>query len=325
MDIAATDGCWYGGEQVENCCVFAGSLVGIKASNYNAMYSGTGYIEVTLTDGTVQTLYGGFDSERHTRSVAYVAKCALEDSQNNFTEEQREALRVYADAYAESPGDLYAKDLRELNVLAIGDSLFRGHELVINSQWINLMGSECNWNLTNLGINGASVSYREGQTKRSMYHLLMTDSTYCFNGSAEDVDLILFEGGYNDYGMDVRLGTVDSNDPSTFLGAWNCMVEELLTIYPNATVVFVTPWQLSGYNSSRTDDPIVTYLEFTTSINRLYEEKYSDNPRVRIIDAGDPVISGINMDSSEFRAVYGWAENDRFHLNAAGMEVMRDN
>lgn len=330
VDVAATTGCWYTGEQAEGSVFFAGSLANIAESNYNRLFAGVGYLSVTLTDGEVLTLYGSYREDDHARSVAAVAKAALEDPESGLDDAQKAAIRKYAEAYAATNAALYGENLRGLNVLAIGDSLFRGHELVQDDQWINRMGKACGWNLTNLGGNGWTVSYPaggvcpDGRTRQSMYNNLMTNAGYRFSGSAEDVDLILFEGAYNDYGGLVALGDVDSTDPTTFLGAWNLMTAKLLELYPNATVVFVTPWQLSGYNTNRTETPKLTYLEYTTSINRLYEAKYRDHDRVLLLDAGDPAVSGVNMDSADFRSLYGWAMNDRFHLNAAGMALMED-
>ena len=54
---------------------------------------------------------------------------------------------------------LYGKDMEGLNVLAFGDSLFSGTiGYDQKTQWVNKLGLDCKWNLTNLGIGSMTVS-----------------------------------------------------------------------------------------------------------------------------------------------------------------------
>ncbi len=101
VDVEATAGAWYKGEQKEGCYLFAGSLAEIKESNYNRKFAATGYLEITLTDGQTVTLVGGYREADHARSVAEIAKAALNDSDSGLTEAQKEAIKKYADAYNE--------------------------------------------------------------------------------------------------------------------------------------------------------------------------------------------------------------------------------
>lgn len=228
-------------------------------------------------------------------------------------------------------------DLDSLNVLAIGDSLFYGAQNTTGKKvWVNSIGKDCAWNITNLGIGGATISYDPDRTapNASMYRLLFNDATYKFgsresaayynNGytlkAKEDVDVIFIEGGSNDYGTKVQapMGTVDSSDPATFLGAWRLMTEELLCQYPNAIVIFITAWE----NGNQTRDDGANAVEYTSGVVTLYETLYADNDRVYLIDAGDPDVSGVDMQSYGFRQNYAY---DAFHLNDAGMKLMADN
>lgn len=101
VDVAATAGEWYEGEQKAGCYLFAGSLVGIRAGNYNRAFAATGYLEITLTDGQTVTLVGGYREADHARSVAELAKNALADAESGLTDAEKEAIRRYADAYKE--------------------------------------------------------------------------------------------------------------------------------------------------------------------------------------------------------------------------------
>ena len=77
--------------------------------------------------------------------------------------------------------------------------------------------------------------------------------------------------------------------------------------------MFVTPWKLTGGSP-------YGYTEYANRIIACYEANYAQNPRVRLLDAGDTEVSGVDMNSADFRELYSQAANDRFHLNAEGME-----
>ena len=230
------------------------------------------------------------------------------------------------------------RDLAQLDVMALGDSLFYGARNTTRDQvWVNILGKECNWNLTNLGIGGATISYSEerNQDRVSIYNMLFNDPMYKFGSrdksayyncgntagrGKEEVDLILLQAGSNDYGSKVQapLGTVGSEDPSTFLGAWKVVTDRLLVEYPNATIVLVTAWE--NGNQQREDG--ANAIEFTSSVVGLYEELYADNDRVKLLNAGSPEVSGVDMRNQSFRQAYAY---DAFHLNDAGMRLMADN
>lgn len=230
-----------------------------------------------------------------------------------------------------SEAERMQREMSSLNVLALGDSLFHGaYETVDGDVWINSIAEDCCWNISNLGIGGATVSYDPNRTSSnaSMYGLLLNNEEYKFGGTArndfyhsgstskpkEAVDVIFLEAGSNDCGPKVKapMGTVDSDDPATFLGSWRLMTEELLKQYPNAIVIFITAWEQ--------EDPART--EYTTSVLKLYDEVYADNDRVYLIDAGDPLVSGVDMQSRSFKRQYAY---DAFHLNDEGMALMAQN
>ena len=112
---------------------------------------------------------------------------------------------------------------------------------------------------------------------------------------------------------------MDSRDPGTFLGAWNLITERLLEQYPNATIVFLTSWRL---NPQPRENDTITSIEFSESVITLYEEKYADNDRIALINAGDPAVSGVDMRNTEWRTEYS---TDSYHLKDTGMAVMADN
>lgn len=237
------------------------------------------------------------------------------------------------------------QDMKGLNVLAFGDSLFRGTAANANKGtpdvtgekvWINRLAKQCDWNITNLGIGGMTVSLtaaNKANNKHSMYDNLFNKTDFVFGSSnstyyqsgdtnkpASEVDVIFLLGGANDYSADnnVPLGKVNSKDQGTFLGAWNLITEKLMKDYPNASIIFLTSWELDLNN--RKDG--ITSMQYSTSIKDLYEENYAFRKRITLIDMGNPAVSGAQMTNKAWRDQYSF---DRLHLKEEGMKVVCSN
>ena len=332
LDVALDGEDWYEDYEVNFSHVFAGAIVNLKEQNYDTPFAGIGYVKLVMRDGSVVTSFA--ESKKGNIGSKTLALAA------------HEALMKYPDLDAKTTAELkkYAAkaaiDLQGLNVLAMGDSLFSGSKGTDGpKQWINLLGNRFGWNLTNLGIGGASISYQPDRLidekpirNASIYNLLFNhNSSYRYgsransvyyncgapSGKAADVDIIILQAGSNDYGPKVQapIGTVGSTEPNTFLGAWKLVVDRLLVEYPNATVVMMTAWENS--NQGREDG--ANAIEYTSSVVTLYNELYKGHDRVRLIDAGSPAVSGVDMRNSEFRSKYA---HDSFHLNDDGMILM---
>lgn len=234
-------------------------------------------------------------------------------------------------------GEAMIQELKGLNVLAIGDSLFRGHAETIGEKvWVNRMAIQCNWNITNLGIGGMTMSLtaaNEINNRRSIYDKLFNTTEFVYGTSTstyyqygntqktpEEVDVIILEGGCNDFAKinSVPLGTVDSKDYGTFLGAWNLVTEKLMKDYPNAAIIFLTTWELDW-----TDRPDgISSMQYSTSVKTLYEANYAFRKRITLIDMGNPAVSGANMIDKNWRNEYAY---DRFHLKENGMNIVCTN
>ena len=332
VDVPATVGVWY--KTLSASYRFAGSLVDIKPENYSRTLLGVGYARVTLTNGEVITV-----SAQVPKGVSFGA---LAEEHLYTGGRIDEAERAYFEEIVKLAWEGPSENLQGLNVLAIGDSLFDGDSISGEKQWIGLLAAECGWNLTNLGHDGWTVAYNPGayaegeRVRNSMYdYLFNRNSIYCFGGSnasfkygnpsektAEDVDLILLEGGVNDYNRGIPLGTVNDTDGSTVLGAWRLMIDKLLTDYPNAQIVFVTSWYVEGTKTVNGEER--SRMDFVCyGVRELYKAHYADEERVVVVEAGDPNVSGIDMGSYNFRAAYSISTGDTNHLNERGMEMMR--
>ncbi len=330
VDVPATVGQWYA--SIPSAYLFAGSITDIKAANHGREFVGVGYAIVTLKNGAVLTVQA-----KTAASGVYgrLAEALIKDSNVTLTDE----ARAFFEAAVQT---MLVADLNELNVLAIGDSLFDGDYLAGKNQWIGLLATECKWNFTNLGHDGWTVAYNPdvyapGQNvRKSMYDYLFNHSDiYRFGGSnashergtlynktAEDVDLILLEGGVNDYNWNIPLGTVNDTDGSTLLGAWRLMIDKLLVDYPNATIVFVTSWYVEAQKT--VDGEVRQRMDYVCNgIKSLFAAHYAGEARFTVIDAGNPAVSGINMADYSFRLTYAKNTSDTNHLNENGMKLMQ--
>ena len=331
LDVPIEDNAWYDGYSTNLSYVFAGTIADFKEKNYDTPFAGVGYVKMVMCDGSVVTAFSENTAKTMiTKTLALAAQEAL--MRNAGLDDATEAaLRKYTENSTVS--------LNGLNVVAMGDSLFQGAQNQDGKyQWINMLGRRYNWNLTNLGIGGASISYQPDKNiaNASMYDLLFNHfDKYRFgsddsdnvkyytcgepSGRCEDVDMVLLQAGSNDYGPKVQapLGTIGSADHNTFLGAWKLVVERLLEVYPNATVVMMTAWENS--NQAREDN--ANAIEYTSSVVDLYEALYKDHERVCLIDSGNPEVSGVDMRDAAWRSQYS---HDSFHLNDDGMALMAE-
>ncbi len=321
VEVNASVGAWY--EEDSAYYRFAGSLVRLK-DNFREI-SGVGYVELTMDDGSIQTIYGGYSQKDHSRSVAYVASRALSDPAQGWNAAEEQLLKDFAKDYVDIDAVYGGKEgtpLYGLNVMAIGDSLFAGHKTGKEFVWLQQLADRYQWKLWNYGVNGSSVSnhndggnYPNGKWAMVDRYLQM-DTT-----NAAAIDLVFVECGFNDFQIQAPVGVPGNTDTTTFLGAVKVLIDGLCARYPNAKIVLVTPWNLS--NGLLTIDGVsYNYGQYTGTLRNLYRDIYAGNDRVQMIDAGDPAISGIDMDNDAFRNLWSYLPGDRFHLNAGGMYRM---
>ncbi len=86
----------------------------------------------------------------------------------------------------------------------------------------------------NLAVNGARIRSAE-----TAYHSLLEQ----YPNIEDDADLITVYAGINDYGQDnpTEIGTEGSTDLTTFYGAFESLITNLITNHPTAKIVVITP------------------------------------------------------------------------------------
>ena len=210
-------------------------------------------------------------------------------------------------AWAKSSTPKY-ENLYGLRVNLLGDSYLAGHTLENADRlvWPALLAHKYGWELTNCAQNGAPVSTETGIT----YAESMVDNINKMPYNSPD--LVIFDGGRNDYNKNVPLGEVDSRNTATFMGALNVVIDGLERKYPNATLIFTTVWNFSGTNS----------IGLTAESYAMAASKVCEARGVYVFLACMPGISGVDMSSSEFRAQYCLTPTDVSHLNVEGMKLV---
>ncbi len=346
MTVPATIGKYYSFDSNPDTTHIVGSIVNLYEHNISRDFAGRGYVKVTTKTGSEVMLYS--DTIR-IDDVQSVANRVLEQGTDGYNDAQLNILNLFSQGLQPPLSDSAAKrdqDLNHLNVLAIGDSLFDGHSVAADQTWLALLAQKYHWNLTNLGWDGWTVakhdaSYAPNEDVRaSMYDYLMKrPDIYCYGGdlasytygnpagvAASEVDLILLEGGTNDYGWSLPLGDTFEDSLSkgdNYIGALNQIIIKLKTMYPNAKIVMVSAW----HNEETHWEDGTNRMDFTVNGMKLLKNTvYADDNAVFFMDAGDPALNGgIRMDLATFRATYACAEGDVNHLNAEGMKLMAAN
>ena len=102
--------------------------------------------------------------------------------------------------------------------------------------------------INNYGIAGSCIN--DG------YNLALTEPGYedafCnrYVEMADGADLVTILGSVNDHRADSKIGTIDSTDTETFYGALNVLITGLKSKYPNARIVFITPFKTADWQGT---------------------------------------------------------------------------
>ena len=261
------------------------------------------------------------------------------DTTHIFTGEAREGLVSMTVTYGIYDGDTcvyekektaydaYRESLKNLTVVTIGDSYF-DDPAVRPNMWIDLLGEKYDLNLYNHGYSGSTVanytgiiqnnnSGSKGQVSALNPMVNRFDSGAPRQMPDVDADIVLFDGGRNDFSRDVPLGSVYNEDGSlsmdeaTFCGAANSVIAQIREKYPNALILTFTCYYYPETNTATGH----TQLEFAEAMMAVAEAN-----GVACFNNADQEMTGVYMDKADFRSAYCKSATDFSHLNAAGMK-----
>lgn len=198
-------------------------------------------------------------------------------------------------------------------ISGLGDSITAGYsqyETVTNT-YQKLIANTLGASYQNLGISSTPVcpnsDYTGGQNANAF--------VYRYSNIASDADLIIIAGGTNDFRHNVPLGTESDTDAKyeeTFYGACDYLLKNITATYPNAKVVWVSPfhqmWDTTGNTSGL---QLSQYLDAIKAKCRKYG--------VTFIDAF--ACSGMSMSAS---CISNFMP-DSIHPNTAGHLIIYKN
>ena len=240
----------------------------------------------SFTPAEYPTVYVEFTGEQGTVSISENEKIAFD----KYIADAKSAIQYPA--------------LKGLTVNFIGDSYFAGNGLNPDYVWPALMGQIYEMNYTNYGKNGSTISdYVTTNNPMVVRYKQMSDN---------NPDIVVLEGGKNDYNKKVPIGENTDTSTKTFKGALNVIIDGLRQKYPNAVLICVTPWKVSGTNGI--GKTVSSYSDAMLEICSL--------KNVPCFNAADPAVSGVDMTSSTFRAKYSMTATDVSHLNLDGHKLV---
>ncbi len=247
----------------------------------------TGYVVKIV--GTKIVINGGTRLALKAALNAFIQDCVVAGT----TSVPEAMLSVSGDYSADS----YYPVLEGIRLTAMGDSYFGGSQLGKDGVWLKLLADEYEMTLRNYGIGGSTVS-----------NYVTNKNPMCdrFQGMQNGADVVIIEGGRNDYNQKVPLGDISSRDTKTFAGALNVIIDGYKQKYPEAMLMGVTCWYVNASQQKYADMMIAV----------------CEAQGIVCFDASNQELTGVYMDDPSFRREYCQTDTDVSHLNAAGMELV---
>jgi lysophospholipase L1-like esterase len=186
-------------------------------------------------------------------------------------------------------------------ILILGDSYTAGYGLEdVTQDWPHLMAQQYGMTLLAYSISGSTIT-SGGYEPMSERCLDLPDDAA--------PDIVLLQGGSNDWLTNMPLGDPSDTQTDTFCGALNRTLDVLAEKYPSAFVVCFTPWL---FDSTKNALGLVTqdYIDAMWSI--------CGTRNVLCYNASNAKENGMSMDQQSFRDQYCLRTTDWYHLNPAG-------
>ena len=187
----------------------------------------------------------------------------------------------------------------------IGDSYLAGNGLDKTLVWPALLAKKYDMVYNNYGMNGSTMSnYVTTNNPMVVRYTNMVDN---------NPDIVIIEGGRNDYNKAVPIGENGSTDTKTMKGAARFLISKVQEKYPNALIICLTVWEVGGSKNSAGN--------YCSDYGRALMEVCADMG-VACINAMDQAATGVYMTDSSFKAKYCMTATDISHLNADGMKLV---
>ena len=200
----------------------------------------------------------------------------------------------------------YYQLLEGKTISVIGDSYMAGSSIKdTNDLWNAMLAAKYNMTFNNYGINGSTISnYVDTNNPMVDRYEQMEDN---------NPDIIIVQGGRNDYNQNVPMGEDGSLDSKTMKGATKYLITKLQEKYPNALIIGLTVWEVGGEKN----DAGYYCSDYGRALMKVCEDL-----GVPCINAMDSDAMGVYMTSSNFRGRFCIKAGDISHLNEKGMKLV---
>ena len=159
-------------------------------------------------------------------------------------------------------------DLSNLKIHFLGDSITEGYYAETKStSYVGRFQSQYpNATIRNYGVGGSCIS--------NTCVWSVEDMRARAKRMEPDADLIVVFGGANDFHCMTPLGTPEERNEGTFYGAYNLLLDDLFTRYPNVGIVICTPLPRFDEALSERDGrvrvaPLSAYVDIIKKIGEL--------------------------------------------------------
>lgn len=203
-------------------------------------------------------------------------------------------------------------DLQGKKVLFLGDSITYGSRASAPEfRYVDRFGAKTGATVKNYGIGGTRIA--------PVHHSLSAkpewDQTFLsrVDEMDADADAVVVFGGTNDFGHgDGVIGSFNDTDEYTFYGALHALVKKLMTKYPAARLVFLTPLHRTSelVTVNEVGLPTPPLVEYVKAIREI-----ADYYSIPVLDLWS--ISGIFPRDEQNYKLY---TSDGLHPNDLGME-----
>ncbi len=209
-------------------------------------------------------------------------------------------------------------ELQGKRINFLGDSITYGHGTSSpDKRFTNLLKERLQLAAANnYGISGTRIAVQHKPSTEPTW-----DLDFCSRASQmePDADVIVVFGGTNDFGHgDAPIGCMSDRTPDTFYGACHTLMQTLISRYPEAVIVFLTPLHRCNEDNPRGDGgkpEDVGVLSRYVDILRETARWYS----LPVLDLF--AVSGLQPRVPAIQSRY---VPDGLHPNDAGHEILAD-
>lgn len=206
---------------------------------YSATATQDGYVRISLyaDDEQKMIVYGDSIADYVPFGVKLINEdVRLSNAQKEWVREESQKSNILYRKKYFAGGDSFTQGAG-LEIFA--DGKFKGK----TKAYPLVIGDRNDMDVINNGIGGSTLAYVDG----SMNEFSTPNGRYTQIPS--DIDYITLKFGINDSGKGVPIGTIDDTENTTFYGAWNIVLDYLVTNFPYAKIGVIVTNGTKGANA----------------------------------------------------------------------------